>query len=77
VSVHSGTIGGDVGGRYVRFPVVVVHCDECEEVHAEANLIDKDAVYEFAIAAGWKCDEGEPELCPECAAKAPHAEASR
>lgn len=77
MSVHSGTIGGDAGGRYVSLHVVVVHCDRCEEVHCDPSVIDEGAALDFAIRDGWDCDEDEGDLCPECKAKAPHAEASR
>ena len=62
VSVHSGTIGGDVGGRYVSLPVVVVHCDGCEATTFEPGILDADAAHD---------------LCPDCVENAQRTEASR
>lgn len=75
MSVHSGTIGGDVGGRYVSLPVVAVHCDGCEDVYAVAPAWDDGTAREVAEGDGWTCYEDD--LCPECTEKAQHAEASR
>ena len=77
VSVHSGTIGGDVGGRYVSLHVLVVHCDGCERTHCDPSVIDEGAALDFAIRDGWDCDEDDGDFCPECKAKVSRAEASR
>ena len=77
MSIHSGTIGGDVGGRYVSLPVVVVHCEECEATHCEPGIVEEGAALDFAIRDGWDCDEDRGDRCPECAAKAQHTESSR
>lgn len=77
MSVHSGTISGDVGGRYCLLSVVVVHCDGCEATHCEPGIIEEGAALDFAIRDGWDCDEDMGDLCPDCAAKAQRSEASR
>lgn len=71
MTLHAGTIGGDVGGRYASLPVAALHCDGCEEVLVvPAPRGSLDAVYDKAWALGWALGDrkGERDLCPECAA---------
>lgn len=85
MSVHHGTIGGNVGGRFVSLPVTAVHCDRCEEVYVSLCIDAGVATFE-AEANDWDCSESTDrndfgvcettDLCPDCAAKAPTGGAS-
>ena len=68
MSLHTGTIGGDVGGRHVSLPVAALHCDGCEAVLV-APGIEPSAALDDAHEDGWALGDSEDkrDLCPECA----------
>ena len=72
MTLYTGTIGGDVGGRHVSMPVAALHCDgeDCEEVlPAPSWGGEADGVLDEAQDAGWALGDSEDrrDLCPECA----------
>lgn len=67
MSVHSGTIGGDVGGHAVSIDIELVVCDRCEEQYVHTSWPGE--AREGARASGWhdpETDGGEEDLCPDC-----------